>query len=201
MVFGILIFVGMIGFGREFITLWMGPRFEISYPILAIYASSSLVAVAFSLVNTIYSGLNRVRLSASLLVLEGLANLCLTLLLVLGFRLGLIGVAWGTFFPRIIFSVLAGLIAMRWIGMTPGHFVREVAGRWLLLATLFYGVCFIINLAPWPSSWAVFCVKVAAATAAYLPLAWQILLDTQTKARLRGALVRRLGMLADKPAL
>jgi O-antigen/teichoic acid export membrane protein len=201
MVFGILMYVGMIAFGREFIILWMGPRFEISYPILTIYASSSLVAVAFSLVGPIYSGLHRVRLSASLVLLEGLANLCLTLILVLGFGLGLVGVAWGTFFPRIIFSVLVGLIAMRWIGMAPGHFFREVAGRWLLLATLFYGVCFIVNLAPWPSGWAVFCVKVAAAMVVYGPLAWHILVDTQTKARLRGALARRLGMLADKPAV
>ena len=109
MVFGILMYVGMIAFGREFIILWMGPRFEISYPILTIYASSSLVAVAFSLVGPIYSGLHRVRLSASLVLLEGLANLCLTLILVLGFGLGLVGVAWGTF-PRIIFSVLVGLV-------------------------------------------------------------------------------------------
>jgi O-antigen/teichoic acid export membrane protein len=201
MVFGILMFVGMIAFGREFIILWMGPRFEISYPILAIYASSSLVAVAFSLVGPIYSGLNRVRLSASLLLLEGLANLCLTLILVLGFRLGLLGVAWGTFFPRITFSVLVGLIAMRWIGMAPRHFFQTVAGRWLLLTTLYYGACAIINFAPWASSWVVFFVKVAAATVVYLPLAWHVLLDTQTKARLRGALVRRLGILADKPAV
>lgn len=198
MVFGILLFIGMIAFGREFIILWMGPRFDISYPILAIYASSSLVAVAFSLISAIYSGLNRVRLSASLLLLEGIANLSLTLVLVLGFDLGLLGVAWGTFFPRIGFSVLTGLIAMRWIGMRPSQFFRTVAVRWLVLITLFYGACLVINLVPIASNWSTFCTKVVLASAVYLPLSWLILLDAQMRVRVRNAVSHRIPALANR---
>jgi O-antigen/teichoic acid export membrane protein len=192
MVLGILLFVGMIGFGREFIILWMGPRFEISYPILAIYASSSLVAVAFSLVGSIYSGLNRIRLSAAFVCANGLANLCLTLILVLGFDMGLLGVAWGTFFPGIILNIPAGLIAMRWIGIRPGTFFRTVAVRWLTLTALFYGVCVVIQLAPVASNWLWFAGKVALAAICYLPLCWAILLDADVKLQIRHVVAVRL---------
>ncbi len=192
MVFGILLFVGMIAFGRDFIILWMGPHFEISYPILAIYASSSLVAVAFSLVDPIYSGLNRVRLSASLLLLQGVTNLCLTLILVLTFNMGILGVAWGTFFPRIAYSIIVGLIAMGWIGIRPAHFVRTVAIRWLLLSGVFYSICLAINVIPATGNWATFFVKVAAASVIYFPLGWLILLDSQMKLRIRNAAANRL---------
>ena len=201
MVIGILMFVGMIAFGREFIILWMGPRFEISYSVLAILASSSLVAVAFSLIGPIYQGLNRVRLKALWTLATGVLQIGASLTFVLGFDWGILGVVWARFLVVIIFHVVLGLLAMNWIGITPGYFFRTVAVRWLLLIGLFYGVCLAINLMPVPSNWGTFFAKVAVATAIYLPLSWSILLDDQTKLRLRTALTGRIRALTEGRAV
>lgn len=200
MFIGILALVGMVAFAREFIVLWMGLRFEISYSILAILASSSLVEVAFSMAGPIYSGLNRVRLAALLVMAQGLANLGLTLIFVVGFKQGIYGVAWGTFYPRIVFPALVGLTAMRWIGISARQFFSAVGVRWLLLAGTFYLVCVAINLVPMASNWLAFLGKVAMASAIYLPLGWLILLDPQVKQRIRTAIAHRLPAFADRIA-
>ena len=178
---GILLLVGMIGFGREFIILWMGPRFEISYRILLILASSSFFAVAFSIAGPIYSGLNRVKLSALLMAAQGLLNLGLTLVLVMGFNMGIEGVAWGTFGPRIVFAIVSGVIAMTWIGLPIWGFIVSTGGRWTLLTGMFYAFCMAINLLPLESTWPFFFLKVCLATVVYAPLAWSILLDRDAK--------------------
>ena len=180
----ILTLIGMIAFGREFIILWMGPRFEISYTILVILASSSLPAVAFSIASPVYSGLHRVKLSALLTLSQGLLNLGLTLLFVIRFGMGIEGVAWGTFYPRIVFAVVGALIAMRWIGMSPAEFFSTAGVRWSLLGCAFWMACWTVNLLPWHDGWAQFFSRVGLAVAIYLPLMWMILFDRQDRARM-----------------
>jgi O-antigen/teichoic acid export membrane protein len=198
MAVGILVFVGMIAFGREFLILWMGPEFDISYTILLILAVSSLPAVAFSVCGAIYEGLNRVRLSAILTLLQGLANLGLTLLFVLSFDMGIKGVAWGTFYPRIGFSILCGIIAMRWIHIPIVAFYAKVVSRWLLLAVVFLAVCWTIDSVGEPGHWMTFFGKVAAACAAYLPLAWLILPEKQDRAWFIAKLTDKLSRRAKE---
>ena len=189
----ILLMVGMIGFGHEFIVLWMGRRFEVSYTILVILASSWLFTVAYNVAgSTIYLGLNRVKFSALFRMGQGVSNLGLTLVFVLGLGQGIEGVAWGTFYPRIGFGIFGALIAMRWIGMSLRQFFFSTALRWAILGGVFYALCLAVNLLPLASNWCMFFLKVSLATIVYGPLAWVILLDAGAKDVLQNAIARRL---------
>ena len=189
---GILLLVGMITFGREFIILWMGPRFAVSYTILTILAISSFPAVATSVAAPVYSGLHRVKLHSLLTLLQGLANLGLTLLFVMGFGMGIEGVAWGTFGPRIVIAIVAGIIAMRWLRIDTAEFCRTIALRWCVLTSLFFTACFAINSLPWALTWGSFFLKVVLATGLYLAFAWTILSEGEERSRVRDAIRRNV---------
>ena len=90
----ILFLVGMIGFGREFIAVWMGPRFDISYHILAVLCVASLFDSGVIITGPIFSGLNRLKLSATVTLIQGIANLICIVLFVVLLQLGIMGVAW-----------------------------------------------------------------------------------------------------------
>jgi hypothetical protein len=98
----------------------------------------------------------------------------LTLLLVLTFHSGIEGVAWGTFVPRVVFAVLCGSLAMRWVGLSPGQFVRELGVRWLVLTAGFVAVCLMILAVPVPPGWAGLAMQILSAVVLYVPLAWYV---------------------------
>lgn len=188
----ILVFVGMLVFGKEFIILWMGPEFAISYRILAILTVSSFMAVAFQISGPIYFGLNRVKLSSILVLTQGLANLGLTIILVSGLKWGIEGVAWGTFYPRIIWGLAGGLIAMRWIQFEPWRFFRTVVARWVLLGTVFGLLCMVLNRAPLGEGWPYFFWKIVIAAIVYIPLSWLVIPNREERQRLGSALKQKL---------
>ncbi|NLX07872.1 MAG: oligosaccharide flippase family protein [Phycisphaerae bacterium] len=174
MTLAIPILVGMIAFGRPFLVLWMGPAYEGSYPVLAILACSQIVALAGSVIGTwVFSGLNRVRLGASVTLVQGLCNLACSVALVLA-GLGVVGVALGSLAPRVIFSLLCMGMAMRWIGLGIPEFVRRFASRWVLLAGGFAVICAAVNQLPLPFGWAALVLKVALSVLIYLPAAWLV---------------------------
>ena len=188
----ILLFVGMLSFGKEFIILWMGHQFEISYRILAILTTSSFMAVSVQVGGPIFAGMHRVKLSALLTLTQGLINLGLTIFFVSDLQWGIEGVAWGTFFPRIIWGVIAGAIVMSWIRLDVKKFLGKTVIRWVLLGILFAAGCIFINQAIEVSGWLYWGAKVGLATFLYIPLTWFFLLDgdsrlivTQTIRKLR----------------
>jgi len=168
----ILVFVGMICFGREFICLWMGPRFEISYDILFILTMGSFFSVAIQITAPIYAGLNKVKLRSLLTLSQGLTNLLLSIYFVLALGMGIKGVAWGSFIPSIIWPPVIGLIAMKWMKF---HYVRyccEIVSRWILLGLIFYLLCRFLNDVIPQGNWQGFFTKVGASTIAYVILAF-----------------------------
>jgi len=177
MAVGLLVFIGMLVFGKEFIFLWMGPRFEISYQIMVILTVSSFGAVAFQLSGPIYHGMGKVKLLSLLILTQGLANLALTLFLVLKMNFGIEGVAWGSFYPRILWSIITGLIVMRWIKYDMFKFIFDSILRWLVLGIIFGLLCLWIDRVSWPSSWIFFVFKTLIATFAYLPISFYVLLN------------------------
>jgi len=188
MAIGILLLVGMVMFGRSFIVLWMGPQFEISATVLTILAVSSLPATIFQVTTAIYSGLHRVRFSAMMVLSQGLANLGLTLLLVLGLGMDITGVAWGTFFPRILWALIGGYFTTKWIGLPLWRFLRSAGLRYLLLALAFACICWAIGRIPLEAGWGAFFVRVALAVVVYLPMAWVLLPLGPDRARLKAVL-------------
>jgi len=179
------IMTGLIMFGHEFLTLWMGPlRADRGYPVLCILASSQFFALAWSITGSIYSGLNRVKLGALLIILQGIINLGLTLVFVLIFNMGIEGVAWGTFYPGILLACLSGYLAMRWIGLTLSVLISALVWRWVMTTVLFFAACWSIDAMMPMGTWSAFFVRVVLAMVCYIPLACIILASREDRRRI-----------------
>ena len=171
----ILVFIGMVSFGKEFICLWMGPRFEISYDILLILTMGSFLSVAFQITAPIYAGLNKVKLRSLLTLSQGLTNLIISIYFVLVLGMGIKGVAWGSFIPSIIWPPVIGLIAMKWIQFHYVRFCSQLISRWILLGLLFYLLCCALNDTISQVGWEHFLTKAGVATTMYIIMAFAIL--------------------------
>lgn len=87
--------------GESFINLWMGSEYGVtSSEVLRVLAAVVLLGGARSIAVSTIMGVNQYRFLAPIILLEGVANLILSLILV-GF-LGLVGVALGTLIPSMI---------------------------------------------------------------------------------------------------
>lgn len=95
MVVGVTVCV--IGFATPLVTAWMGPGFEGSLGPLYVLALAGVVLVGQGPLGNLLLGTGRHRLVAAVALVEALANLALSLLLVRDF--GIFGVAIGTAIP------------------------------------------------------------------------------------------------------
>ena len=94
----------LIVLGKPIIEAWVGARYLDSYSVLIVLIIPRTLYFAQSTSIRILLGMGRHRLLASVLLLEGVANLLLSLLLVR--PLGIVGVAWGTAIPLACTSLL-----------------------------------------------------------------------------------------------
>ena len=91
--------------GETFISLWMGPQYaHPSGTVLRILLISLIVSSGSSACGGIVFGMEKHRPVALWAILEGFANLGLSIFLVR--RIGIYGVAWGTTIPSLIVEVL-----------------------------------------------------------------------------------------------
>jgi len=192
MAVSIPILVGFIFFGREFLILWMGPKYEVSYPILLILTLSTFPAVAFVMGSPVYAGFHKVRLAALITFLQGVLNLGLSLAFVMVWKMGIVGVAWGTFYPRVTITLFGAYYALRFARISLGRFLLEEGWRWLLAIGLFSGICWAGASLPVESTWATFFLRVGGVMVPYPPIAWAVLLRKEDKKRLVDYLAARL---------
>ncbi len=190
---GIPLLGGLIIFGREFIVLWMGPEFEISYQILLILTVSQVATLPFAAGGHIYAGMNRMRLAAGMTLAQGLINLGLTLLLVMGFDMGIVGVAWGTLVPRVIASLVGIVIVCQLMRMRVGSLLRRTVLRWILPAAIWSTIAYVLLQWPWRGTWPAFLTRVALSLVAYVPVAYWGLIPRGDRQRVISSIRRRLG--------
>ena len=93
----------LIVLGKPIIELWVGARYLSSYSVLVLLIIPRTLYLAQSTSIRILLGMGRHRILASILLLEGVVNLLLSLLFVR--RFGIVGVAWGTAIPLACTSV------------------------------------------------------------------------------------------------
>jgi O-antigen/teichoic acid export membrane protein len=96
--------VVLVILGRPIVEAWVGARYVSSYPILVLLIVPRTLYLAQSTSTRILLGMGRHRLLASVLLLEGIVNLLLSMFLVR--RFGIVGVAWGTAVPLACTSLL-----------------------------------------------------------------------------------------------
>jgi O-antigen/teichoic acid export membrane protein len=83
--------------GKPIIQSWVGATYVSTYPIVVVLIVPRTLYLAQSTSTRILLGMGRHRLLASVLLLEGVTNLLLSVFL--AHRLGIVGVAWGTAIP------------------------------------------------------------------------------------------------------
>ncbi len=182
---GTIIYIGFIVFGSEFIQLWMGESFHQGYIIVILLAISKMFGLPVLAGGAIFLGLNKVRYSAYINLIQGVASVVLGMIFLLIFKMGIIGIALGNLAPQLIASVFIWILVCRWIDMPVGWLPMYSFLRWLVLIVAFYMLCvFTMNFLP-SGGWGWFLIKVVVAVATYIPLVWFVLLSSQEKNQLR----------------
>lgn len=101
---------GLVLTGRDFLTLWMGPKYVAgegyvsSYEILVILTVATFLRTTQGATLQILFGMRKVKFLAGLSCAEALLNLTLSLVLARFF--GIAGVAWGTLIPLALSQLL-----------------------------------------------------------------------------------------------
>jgi O-antigen/teichoic acid export membrane protein len=144
---------GLYVMGKPFLTLWLKERPDIAAaatPVLWIMASTLSLTIAQSVASRVLYGMGCIRLFARVALLEGVANLVLSLALVR--PLGIEGVAWGTVIPHAGFCLFAIAHAGSLLGVRP----RDYLLAWVkpLVATALLTSLLLLRAAP--DSWTAF---------------------------------------------
>ncbi|MFW5869265.1 MAG: lipopolysaccharide biosynthesis protein [Planctomycetota bacterium] len=180
---GIGLWVGIFVFGREFMHLWMGPDYDISYWVVAILAVGQVPVIIASLAQPIASGLGYVKTMATVNVLRVLMNVGVTVLfLVLGW--GLRGVACGTTVSNIAGILTIVVLVLRWINLSLKTYVEQSVVRWFALGCAFAGMSYLVVLALPRDGWAWFAVKASISLCLYLPMVWWLVLPRSDRERI-----------------
>lgn len=153
--------------GRAFIVRWVGMDFAESYPVLAILTIGIGIALSQYPTVNLLRGLSRHTTISFLNIVEGLANLGLSLMLVRS--MGLVGVALGTAIPITVFAgILSPIIAMRSVGfLKPKEWFRTY-GLVMLKAATAMGL-FAAAVRPWISPDYLNLSVIAGLSAVYVP--------------------------------
>jgi O-antigen/teichoic acid export membrane protein len=147
--------VGLYVLGRPFLALWLKEPKVVAAagPTLWILAVTLAVSIAQSVASRVLYGIGRIRLFARVALLEGVANLLLSLALVR--PLGIEGVAWGTTIPHAGFCLFAIVHASRLLGVRARDYLRAWV-KPLAAASLPAGVWLLRTRAAVPATWAEF---------------------------------------------
>jgi O-antigen/teichoic acid export membrane protein len=154
--------------GDRFIELWMGPGYRQSATILAILTAGVLINLIEMPVDTVLRGVGKHRIVARFTVLQGVANLILSLLLVVPF--GLVGVALGTAIPMIVFTAIAFPVYFRQLGLPLRDWVRQSMPGPLIAQAPFVALLIVLRLYALPSSLLWFLIVVGGALVLYAAL-------------------------------
>lgn len=184
----VLVFVGLMAFGEDFLTLFYGAApAAVAGPVVVILAMAYLASSASVPCAVALIGAGRVRLLASVVLAEAAANLGLTIALVAVARKGLPGVALGTAIPMVLFSGLTiAVLGSRHIGMSLTAFARRTVGYWGPATVISGLMCVAIAKGLPFQSWGWFAIKVLLGCVVYVPVAWFVMLPQEQRKQLRG---------------
>src|ERR1035441_5591055 len=158
---GLPLCLGFLFLGKQFIVLWMGPAYAVSAAYLIVLTIPQVSSMSQYISALILVGMAKHKVLAYVTLLEGIANLVLSIILVR--KIGLIGVAWGTAIPHAITTTLVipfytlRALEMRWSDYVVRGFVRPI-----LAAVPAAGACYAFSILVVSPSWLVFGCEVLA---------------------------------------
>jgi O-antigen/teichoic acid export membrane protein len=185
MFIGLPICLGFLFFGRQFITLWMGKDYAVSASYLAVLTIPQFTSVAQYITALVLVGMARHKFLAQVVLIEGVANLILSVVLIR--KMGLVGVAWGTAIPHLITTgFVIPMYILRTLRLSPAEYIWKGYVRPVLCAVPMAGLCYL--LARWVErpSWLVFGAEVAAVVVVFGVLNYFISLTDEQREMIRG---------------
>lgn len=113
--------------GKRFLSVWLPDSgvADAAGPTLWVLAGTLSFTIAQSAAARVLYGTGHIRQFARAALAEGVANLVISMMLVR--PLGIVGVAWGTAIPHVVFCVFTVVYASRLIGVRPGEYLRAWA--------------------------------------------------------------------------
>ena len=170
MVISLPILLTFITRGSTFIGLWLGPKFAhdsglilviLSIPMIFSHANRTASAVAF--------GIEKHKATASATMVEGVANLALSIFLVRWHHLGIYGVAIGTLVPGVLIQlVFWPRYISRLVGLSAFEVIWKVWGPMFLAAAPFTALSYWVDHTFHPHHLVTFFLQVAATLPVFL---------------------------------
>jgi O-antigen/teichoic acid export membrane protein len=177
--------LGFIFFGRQFITLWMGPQYASSASILLVLALAQFTSIPQNVSALVLAGMAKHKILGYIVVCEGAANLLLSLYL--GRKYGLIGIAWGTVIPHVIATgIIVPSYALRMLQLSPNRYFSEAIVRPVVCAVPVGILSYVLSRSVDASSWLIFLGEAVSIAGTFGVLSYFICLTAQQKAMVVG---------------
>lgn len=177
--------------GRHLIATWMGPAYLDAYPVAAtLVAAMALEAIQNPLNNAVMA-ISRHRFYAIVTLLEGIANLALSLLLLPS--LGILGVALGTLIPLILTRlIIMPAYATRCCDVTLKVFYAAIGRTAGPILLYLYGVNMASSYFLEHRAYAGIILLSASATPGFLMLLWLFAFVSTEKLLIRSVVPHRI---------
>lgn len=193
--------VAYIIVGDAFISLWMGPKYSAEcYWVLVILTCAIVAHISQFTSIQILQGISRHGGTAYITVMEGAANLALSLLLVKHY--GIIGVAMGTLIPMLFFNIIViPWYTCRVTGCSPTRYIGEGMLLPSVPAVVFGLILHFASGAVRISTWMEFILVLTPSLCTYVVCAWYLCLSkTERVNRLKDltAVVSTLWLRVEK---
>ncbi|MCK9295297.1 MAG: oligosaccharide flippase family protein [Desulfobulbaceae bacterium] len=157
--------------GKEFIQLWMGAGYEISYYVMVILAIAAFAALPQQITNPILYGLGKHKLLLYRSLMEAVLSLVLGYML--GKKYGVIGVAIGFSLPRTMFrGVIFPILVYRIVGLNGLEVFMKSYGRIGLASIPFVIALVLMKKYEMLNSWPTFIMQIVACSSIYLVSSW-----------------------------
>jgi O-antigen/teichoic acid export membrane protein len=157
----------LIFFGKHIIRIWVGARYvPHSYPVLVIMIIPFTLMLSQAASTRILFGLGKHQILAVIIVIEGVANLILSIALVP--QLGIVGDALGTAIPlSFTYLVFMPRHLKKKIGVPVGTFVREALTLPILLTLPLVGTLWLANRFFYPRNLIQLTLEILAVSSVY----------------------------------
>ena len=172
--------LGYILLGKQFITLWMGKEYSVSWTYLVILTIPQIIGMSQYVSALVLAGMARHKVLAYLVLAEGLLNLILSIILVR--RIGLVGVAWGTVIPDVICSLIIPWYTLGIVGMNPREYLSRGFVRPVIAVLPAVGLAYVFFITVQAPTWGLFLGEVAAICGVVAVSSYFLCLDPEHRA-------------------
>lgn len=180
---------GLLFLGKQFITLWMGAAYAGSAFYLVILTIPQITGMTQYMSALVLAGMAKHRMLAYLMLMEGAANLLLSVILIR--KIGLVGVAWGTVIPDLICTaIVIPLYTLSKVGLSLREYLVRSFLRPLLCVVPGAALAYAFSVSVKTISWALFGGEVALICASVALMAYLFCLESSQRAMVHQRLRR-----------